>query len=179
VGVAQFESDIKNGTLPNVTWLVNQDQDSEHPDVTIPGLNIPLGGVCSGENWTVKYINMVMQSPYWADTAILFTMDDFGGWYDHVPLPRQYGGSTTDPYGLGFRLPLIVISPYARPEFIFKDVAEQSSIERFIERAFGASKTLTDLDPAAQDKQANDLFSAFDFNQKARPPLVLQQRSCP
>ena len=165
-----FDTDVQAGTLPALTWLVNQDLNDEHPKV---------GGVCKGENWTVDRINLLMQSAYWKDTAILFTMDDFGGWYDHVPPPRQYGCDAAHPYGLGFRLPLIVISPYARPGYIFKEVSEQASIPRFIEKVFGATKTLTDLDPAAQDAQANDLMNAFDFNQTPLAPLVLGDRSCP
>jgi phospholipase C len=170
VNANEFEKDIDAHQLPQVTWLVNQDLADEHPEV---------GGVCFGENWTVKKINKVMNSEYWKDTAILFTMDDFGGWYDHVPPPRQYGcAAATSPYGLGFRLPLIVISPYAKPGFIFREVAEHASIPRFIERVMGATKTLSDLDPAAQDGQANDLLNAFDFNQAPLPPLVLKQRLC-
>ena len=167
---SQFQSDIQNHALPAVTFLVNQDLADEHPNI---------GGVCNGENWTVQHINMVMQSEYWKDTAILFTMDDFGGWYDHVPPPRQYGCNAAQPYGLGFRLPLIVISPYAKKGYVFKDNAEQASIARFIERVFGSTKTLHDLDPAAQDADANDLFGAFDFGQTPLPPLVLQTRTCP
>ncbi len=105
-------------------------------------------------------------------------MDDFGGWYDHVPPPRQYGGDVKNPYGLGFRLPLIVISPYARRGYIFKEVAEQASIPRFIEKVFGIDKTLSSLDPAAQDGTANDLLGAFDFTQAPLPPLVLKTRTC-
>jgi phospholipase C len=106
-------------------------------------------------------------------------MDDFGGWYDHVPPPRQYGGTAAAPYGLGFRLPILVISPYARPGFIFKEVSEHASIARFIERVFAATTTLHDMDPAAQDGQANDLFGAFDFAQQPLSPLVLTARTCP
>jgi phospholipase C len=179
VNATQFTADIQNHALPAVTWLVDQDQDSEHPDVTVSGLGLPLGGVCSGENWTVGYVNQLMQSDYWKDTAILITMDDFGGWYDHVPPPWQYGGTADAPYGLGFRLPLIVVSPYAKPGFIFKEVAEQASIARFIERVFGATTTLHAIDPAAQDADANDLFAAFDFTQQPLPPLVLPTRTCP
>jgi phospholipase C len=179
VDVSQFTSDVANGTLPAVSWLVDQDQYSEHPDVAVPGLNIPLGGVCSGEGWTVKFVNQIMQSQYWKDTAILFTMDDFGGWYDHVVPPRKYGGTASAPYGLGFRLPLLVISPYAKPGFIFHEQSEQASIARFIERVFGSTTTLSALDPAAQDGQANDLFDAFDFAQAPNEPLVLTPRSCP
>jgi phospholipase C len=175
----QFTSALATHTLPSVSWLVDQDQFSEHPDLTIPGSNTPLGGVCGGENWTVSFLNQLMQSDYWNSTAVIFTMDDFGGWYDHVPPPRQYGGSADAPYGLGFRLPLLIISPFAKPGFVFKEVADQASIARFVERAFGATSTLQNLDPAAQDGQANDLFGAFDFSQTPLPPLVLAQRTCP
>jgi phospholipase C len=105
-------------------------------------------------------------------------MDDFGGWYDHMPPPRQYGCDANKPYGLGFRLPLIVISPYAKPGFVFHEQSEHASIPRFIEKIFGSTQTLNDLDPAAQDKQANDLMGAFDFNQTPLQPLVLQTRTC-
>jgi phospholipase C len=176
---SEFTRDLTNHTLPAVTWLIDQDQFSEHPDVSIPGTNLPLGGVCSGEGWTVGFINQVMQSDYWKNTVILLTMDDFGGWYDHVPPPRQYGGSADAPYGMGFRLPLIILSPYARPGFVFHEVSEQASIARFIEKVFGARGTLHDLDPAAQDAGANDLMGAFDFSQAPLPPLVLQPRTCP
>ena len=57
----------------------------------------------------MQHINKIMQSDYWSSTAILFPMDDFGGWYDHVAPPRQQGGDAAHPYGLGFRLPLMVI----------------------------------------------------------------------
>lgn len=169
VNADEFETDIANHTLPNVVWLVNQDLDDEHPNI---------GGVCSGENWTVRKINALMQSDYWDKSAILFTMDDFGGWYDHVPPPRQYGCDSSAPYGLGFRLPLIVISPFAKPGFIFSEVSEQASIPKFIETIFGAPP-LSSLDPAAQDGQANDLMNAFDFTQTPLTPLVLSERTCP
>ena len=169
VNVSTFDDDVDNGHLPAVSWLVDQDLADEHPQV---------GSVCAGENWTVGHINHLMQSPYWADTAILFVMDDFGGWYDHVAPPRQDGCDPTHPFGLGFRVPLIVISPYARPGFIFHEQSEQASIPRFIEKVFGATRALSDIDPAAKDGQANDLLGAFDFTQQPLPPLVLQQRLC-
>lgn len=169
VNANQFDADVTNGTLPAVSWLVDQDLDDEHPNI---------GGVCAGENWTVGHINAIMNSDLWKDTAIIFTMDDFGGWYDHVTPPRRYGMDPTNaPYGDGFRVPLIVISPYAKPGFIFHEVAEQASIPRFIEKVFGAP-ALSTLDPAAQDGQANDLMGAFDFTQQPLPPLPLTTRSC-
>jgi phospholipase C len=173
----QFDKDIAAKTLPEVTFLVNQDGDSEHPKLGFGGVN--LGGICSGENWTVRHLNKLMESDYWKDTVILFTMDDFGGWYDHVPPPRQYGCDKNAPYGLGFRVPLIVISPYAKPGFVFHEVAEHASIARFIEKIFHSTKTLHDLHPDAMDAQANDLMNAFDFKQTPLVPLVLKERSCP
>jgi phospholipase C len=173
----QFDADIAAKKLPEVTFLVNQDGDSEHPKLGYGPVN--LGGICSGENWTVRHLNKLMASDYWKDTVILFTMDDFGGWYDHVPPPRQYGCDPKAPYGLGFRVPLIIISPYAKPGFIFKEVAEHASIARFIEKVFHSTKTLHDLDPAAQDAQANDLMNAFDFRQPPLNPLPLTERTCP
>lgn len=170
VNVSELTDDLQNGTLPNVSWLVNQDLADEHPFV---------GSVCDGENWTVGFVNQVMQSPYWDKTAILFTMDDFGGWYDHVPPPVQYGCDGNTPYGLGFRLPLIIMSPYAKPGFVFHELSEQASIPRFIEKVMGSTQTLSDLDPAARDGAANDLMNAFDFQQAPLPPLVLQERNCP
>jgi phospholipase C len=169
VNATEFDNDVANGTLPAVSWLVDQDLDDEHPNI---------GSVCAGENWTVGHINALMNSPLWKDTAIIFTMDDFGGWFDHVTPPRQYGCNPSKPYGLGFRLPLIVISPYAKAGYIFHEQSEQASIPKFIEKVFGSTQTLHDLDPAAQDAQANDLFGAFDFTQSPLPPLVLQTRSC-
>lgn len=173
VNYDNFITDIDNGTLPAVSWLVNQDLADEHP-----GYNISL---CKGENWTVTRINKLMQSKYWNETAILFTMDDFGGWYDHVKPPRVYGEGCdqTKPYGLGFRLPLLIISPYVKPHSIFSEVSEQASIPHFIERIFNTKETLADRDPAAQDKQANDLLNAFDFSQTPLAPLVLTPRTCP
>ncbi len=170
VNASTFDSDVTSGKLPAVTWLVDQDLADEHPQV---------GGVCQGENWTVGHINTLMQSPYWKSTVVIFTMDDFGGWYDHVAPPRQYGCDAANPYGLGFRLPLLVISPYVK-QGVYTKVAEQASIPAFILKLFHAQQMLSDVDPAAQDGQANDLMDMFDWNQTPLPPLVLQQRSnCP
>jgi len=171
VNASTFDSDIAAGKLPAVTWLVDQDLDDEHP-------GIPGATVCNGENWTVGHVNALMQSKYWKDTVILFTMDDFGGWYDHVLPPRTYGCDPQHPYGLGFRLPLIVMSPYVKPG-IYRKVAEQASIAKFILEVFHAPRFLADVDPAAQDKQANDLMDMFDWNQTPLDPLVLKQRTCP
>jgi phospholipase C len=164
----QFDDDARAGNLPNVTWLVPQDQNSEHPPFNI----------CSGENWTVARIDAVMQSPLWNRVAIVFTYDDFGGWYDHVPPPVQTGCNPSQPYGYGFRLPALLISPYAKQGYVMKGVAHQASIARFIETIFGLP-SLNSLDPAAQDgPDTNDLLDAIDFSQAPQPPIALEQRNC-
>src|SRR5207237_285796 len=145
VPAARLAPDIPHPALPPGTWFVSQDLADEHPTI---------GGVCAGENWTVGMINLIMKSPDWKDTAILFTRDDFGGWYDHVAPPRQYGCDAKTPYGLGFRLPLIIISPYAKPHSIFKEVSEHASIPRFLERVFNAP-ALSTMDPGEQAGGAN------------------------
>jgi phospholipase C len=170
----QFDADVANGTLPAVSWLVNQDTSDEHPGGLL-GIELSL---CQGENWTVTKVNEVMQSAYWKDTVIFYTMDDFGGWYDHVKPPIQYGCDPKAPYGLGFRLPMIAISAYAKPGFVFHEQSEQASLVTFAEKIFHSTKTLADIDPSARDKGANDLLNAFDWNQTPNPPLVLDTRSC-
>jgi len=81
--------------------------------------------------------------------------------------PQQIDG-----YGLGFRVPLIVISPYAKKGYIDHTQYEFSSMLRFAEDELGLP-TLTN-----RDKRANDMMNAFDFNQSPRPPLILKQRTC-
>jgi phospholipase C len=166
--VSQFAADIKAGVLPNVVWVVNQDLASEHPPFN----------VCSGENWTIDIVNQVMTSPYWSTSAILIAWDDSGGWYDHVPPPKQYGCDATSPYGVGFRLPLIMISPWVKPHQVYSKFSTQASVPKFIESVFGLP-SLHSIDPAAQDgPDTDDLLSAFDFTQAPNPPMALPIRDC-
>ena len=168
VDASSFDADVDAGNLPSIVFLVNQDLASEHPPFNI----------CSGENWTVGHLNHVMNSPLWKSTVILMTWDDFGGWYDHVPPPRQYGCDDLHPYGLGFRLPLIIVSPYTRPGSVYSRVAQHASIPKFLEAVFRLPP-LSAQDPAAQDgPDTDDLTSAFDWTQAPLPPLPLPTRDC-
>jgi phospholipase C len=153
----QFIPDVRSGRLPAVSWLLPPVAESDHPG---------YGDLCDGENWTVRTINAIMQSPAWKHTAIVLTWDDFGGFYDHVPPPH------VDVYGMGPRVPAIIISPWSRAGSIFHETADFSSVLRFIETIFDLP-SLTD-----RDRQANDLMDAFDFSQEPNPPLVLPQRHC-
>jgi len=120
-----------------------------------------------GENWTVEQINAIMLGTNWESTAIFMTWDDFGGFYDHVSPP------VVDNFGFGPRVPLLVISPWAKPGFIDHTVLEFSSVLKFIEERF-------DLDAlTVRDQDAADLVDAFDFKHGPRAPVILQPRTCP
>jgi phospholipase C len=157
VSDTQFAIDAKNGTLPAVSWLVTRATTNEHPP----------SGSCTGENWTVAQMNALMQGADWSTSAVFITWDDFGGFYDHVPGPEL------DKFGLGPRVPLLVISPYAKTGFVSHTQYEFSSVLKFIEERFGLSPM------TARDAEANDTSDSFDFTQSARNPLILQQRTCP
>ena len=122
---------------------------------------------CAIHHWVAKYVNEVMQGPDWSTSAIIVTWDDFGGFYDHVPPPVQYGCDATQPYGQGFRLPAIIISPWVK-QGVFHGVTEQASIPRLIEELFDGPAgvgRLNAMDPAARDAAAGSLLDAFDFTQ--------------
>ncbi|MDP9224710.1 MAG: hypothetical protein M3P18_12820 [Actinomycetota bacterium] len=155
-----FTDDIKRGRLPQVSWLVPAQGHTDHP-----------GGpsVCKGENWTVRQINTLMKSPYWKNTVVFIVWDDWGGFYDHV-VPPQY-----DYMGLGLRVPLLVISPWAKAGYVDHTTYEFASILKFIEDLHGL-KSLS-----RRDTQANDMLNAFNFSQKksvAQRKLLLPQRDC-
>ena len=156
VSTEQFMSDAANGTLPTVSWVVTPAWASEHPPAS----------VCVGENWTVQMLNALMRGPDWSSTALFLTWDDFGGFYDHVA-PEQ-----VDSLGLGFRVPLLVISPYAKKGYIDHTRYEFSSMLRFSEDILG----LVPL--TRRDMGANNMFNAFDFTQKPAAPLILRPRTC-
>lgn len=157
VPTSQFVIDALAGNLPAVSWISTPSQVSEHPPAS----------VCFGENWTVSLLQALATGPNWQDSAVFLTWDDFGGFYDHVP-PTQI-----DVFGLGFRVPMLVISPYAKQGFIFKQQAEFSSVLRFIEEDFSLPN-LTD-----RDLKANDMMDAFDFTQSPRTLPTLPLRNCP
>jgi len=152
----QFVSDAKSGQLPAVSWLVTTYALSEHPPAS----------TCQGENWTVNQLNAVMQGPDWNSTAVFLTWDDFGGFYDHVPPP------SLDQFGLGPRVPLLIISPFAKKGYVSHTNYEFSSLLKFVEQRYGLSPL------AARDSAASDMTDSFDFTQN-QSPLILQTRQCP
>jgi phospholipase C len=153
--VDDFVRHAERGLLPPVTWVTPRFELSEHPEYSF----------CHGENWTTEVVNAVMESSHWKDTAIFVTWDDYGGFYDHVPPPQ------VDDFGFGIRVPLLVISPYAKRGFVNHELGEFSSVLRFVEDNWG----LTQL--THRDRDATPLLSAFDFQQPPRPPDPLPLRT--
>jgi phospholipase C len=111
-------------------------------------------------DYVTYLVNHVMQSQYWDSTAFVITWDDYGGFYDHVPPPE------VDKFGLGFRVPTLVVSPWAKHGFIDHTVYEFASMLKLAEGNFNLP-TL-----GARDVKANDMMNSFDFNQAPQPPLV-------
>lgn len=102
-----------------------------------------------------------MQGPDWDSTAIFISWDDWGGFYDHVPPPQ------IDQYGLGIRVPGLVISPYARQSYIDHKTYSFESWLKIVEERFGVSPM------TARDTYAADMIDSFDFTQQPRAPIIL------
>ncbi len=147
---SDFLYDVRHGGLPNVSWIIPDFWFSDHP-----GAN-----TSSGEAWIAQLVNAVELSPYWNSTAIFITWDDYGGWYDHVPPPTILGDV------LSFRAPILVISPYAKENYISHVQTNFMSLLRYVEWQFG----LGCLRP--MDCFAPLPLDFFDFTQQARSPIV-------
>ncbi len=144
---SQILKDIAHNQLPAVSWVIPDGKASDHAATN--------GG--EGPSWVASIVNAVGKSPYWGNTAILIAWDDWGGWYDHVP-PQIINS-----YEYGFRVPLIVVSPYAKPGYISHVTHDFGSILRFIESNYN----LPSLGYA--DAAADDLSDCFDFSQTPIP----------
>ncbi len=152
-----FVRDARAGKLPDVSWLVTNAAQSEHPPYSM----------CVGENWTVRQINAIMHGKDWSSTLIILTWDDFGGFYDHVPPPKL------DYISLGPRVPTVIISPYARPHYVDHHQMEFDSILKFIEQDYR-------LPPlTSRDRRASSLLSSLNFKQHPLAPYTLKARVCP
>jgi phospholipase C len=140
-------SDVRNGALRDVSYVVPQLIYSDHP----------RGSGAQGPDWVATITNAIGESPYWNNTTILVVWDDWGGWYDHYK-PMSPPGSPNDPYEFGFRVPLLVISPFVKQAgLIDHKQRDFTSILRFIERTYNLP-ALTAL-----DANADDLMGMLDF----------------
>jgi len=150
-GTSQFYKDAIEGNLPQVSWVIPSDAVSEHPPA----------GVREGMAYVTGLVNAVMNGPDWYSTAIFISWDDWGGFYDHVPPPK------IDQYGLGIRVPGLVISPYAKEDYIDHETYSFESWLKIVEERF-------DVRPmTARDTNALDMIDSFDFTQQPRPTIIL------
>jgi phospholipase C len=139
---ARVLTDISKGNLASVVWVTPTAAASDHAGVTDG----------SGPSWVASVVNAIGESKYWNTTAIFITWDDWGGWYDPVePLERNS-------YELGFRVPLLVISPYAKQHYISEKQHEFGSILKFTEEVFGLPSLGT------TDADSDDLSDCFNFS---------------
>lgn len=145
---SEFAIDLAAGTLPTVTWIIGAPGGDEHP---------PKSVQAGQESVANDIVNALGRSAHWPGLAVFVTWDDYGGFFDHVAPPA------VDAFGYGFRVPCLVISPFARPGVIDHTVNDHTSILRFIEDRFGLPPLST------RDAAANGLSEAFDFASPPRP----------
>ena len=136
-------TDMQQGTLPDVSWVNPPIIATDHAQSTT---NL-------GPDYVAVLANQLASSQYWDDTALLVAWDDHGGWYDHVNPPQLDGD------GLGMRVPLLVISKWAKRGYVSHVQHEFGSLLKFTERTIGVASLGT------TDERADDLSDCFDFKQ--------------
>ncbi|MGA7646222.1 MAG: alkaline phosphatase family protein [Terriglobales bacterium] len=165
---AQILTDIQAGELANVTWVAPDGPNSDHPSNTTD----------NGPSWVNNIVTAIGQSPFWANTAIIVTWDDWGGWFDHVAPPiRNNPDLYPNSYEYGYRVPIIVISPYGKQNYISHQQNDFGGILLFIEEQFGLPTIGSVANPpvAYADSYAlGDLSDFFDFGQAPLPFTPIQ-----
>jgi phospholipase C len=141
-------SDISGGSLPAVSWLIPSQNDSDHPGDMVD----------DGPSWVASVVNAIGESSYWDSSAIIVLWDDWGGLYDHVKPP----GKRDDQGGLGFRVPMIVISPYVGQGVVSHTQYEFGSVLKYIEHNWSLGSLGT------TDQRANSIGNVFNYNQQPR-----------
>lgn len=163
-----FVSDLADGTLPKVSWILPGLVQSEHPGFSTAQ---------AGESVARDVVHALTSNPkVWRKTALFVNWDENGGFFDHVapPVPHRgtrgeflttpnlpaVAGGVRGPIGLGFRVPLLIVSPFARGGFVSSDTFDHTSVLKFLETRFGAEvPNLT----AWRRRTVGDLTSAFNF----------------
>jgi phospholipase C len=178
--MSQFRDDVKNGTLPPVAFIdadirENSEGNDEHPP----------GDIQKGQKFVSDVVHQLFKSPQWKQMAFILTYDEHGGIFDHVVPPpacapddvqpdmqtdedkefaKDHPGVKFDQYGI--RVPVVVVSPFAKKNFVSHHVYDHTSITRFIEATFKVP-ALTN-----RDANADAMYDFFDFSNPtfAAPP---------
>jgi phospholipase C len=162
----QFLTLARMGKLPAVSWIAPDQPHSDHPSADVR----------AGQSYVANVINTVERGPDWRSTAIFLAWDDWGGFYDHVK-PPDVGG-----YQYGFRVPALVISPYARRGYVDHQVMSFDAYNKFIEDDFLGGQRLDPRTDGRPDPRPNvrenlpdtgNLVNDFNFHQAPRRPLIL------
>ena len=140
--LASFQSDLNNGTVPSVLWIQPDGVQDMHPG---------SGNVLDGVEFLSNVVQDVQNSSIWPNSAIIVLWDESGGWYDHVPPPQ-----IANTEGLGARVPVLVISPYAKSNYISHQQMDFVSILRFIQWNWNLGE-LPAAAQAAREQQSGDL----------------------
>lgn len=162
---SNFYDALRAGTLPSVSWVMPVGGGASGID------QHPEANVTVGEEWLLGVVDRVMQSRYWNSTAIFITYDEGGGYYDHVPPP------VVDGVQLGFRIPLFVISPYTKENYVSSTVMNHASTLAFVDYNWRLPALNSFVGSSGLP------LDMFDFNQSyaggmlVRPPLVLENGS--
>jgi phospholipase C len=149
---AEFTAALRDGTLPSVAFVKPHASQNAHANSST---------VAAGDRFIADMVGAVMASRYWSRVAVVITYDEGGGWFDHVRPP------VVDRFGLGTRVPALIVSPYARRGMVAHGQYEHASILKLIEWRFGLAP-LTE-----RDAGADTFLEAFDFAQPPRAPIAL------
>lgn len=149
-----FFNDVSGGKLRAVSWITPTCENSDHAGC----------GSNTGPAWVASIVNAIGTSPYWNNTAIFILWDDYGGWYD--PQPPPY----VDYDGLGMRIPMLIVSAYAKKHYVSHTQYEHGTILKFVEETFGLPAM------AASDSRANPPDDSFDFS---KPPRKFKKIKSP
>jgi phospholipase C len=177
--IAEYHSDLENGKLPQVVFVdASFDGQDEHP----------AGNIQYGQSFSARIVNSLIASSSWKSSALFLTYDEGGGFYDHVPPPEaclpdeiapvlspKSVKGTYDRYG--FRVPFIVISPFAKHHYVSHTIYDHTSILKFIETKFNLPAL------SLRDANANNMMDLFDFNNpvfevKALPLAIETANAC-
>jgi phospholipase C len=147
-------TDIADGMLPAVSWVIPEDNEDDHPGEKVD----------NGPSWVASVVDAIGESTYWDSTAIFVIWDDWGGFYDNA-VPQQFKDNLG---GLGFRVPCLVVSPYAiagqssQGGYISHTQYEFGSILRYVEDNFGLGRLNT------TDARAASIGDVFNYAQSPR-----------